>query len=80
VTSAIRLRDPLPVVKIPLRGTAEFARLDLQAVLDIAYGRGAFDALIDSRREPLPPLRPADATRADKLLRKAKLRRAKRTR
>jgi hypothetical protein len=76
----IRLREQLPVIRIPLRRTDEGTVLDLQAVLNAAYGNGALDRSVDYRRDPVPLLGPADAAWADKLLRKAGLRRPKRTR
>jgi hypothetical protein len=76
----IRLREQLPVIQVPLRGVDEKTLLDLQAVLSAAYENGALDGSVDYRRAPVPPLRPADAAWADKLLRKAGLRRARRAR
>lgn len=76
----IGLREPLPVIRIPLKDADESTPLDLQSALATAYDRGACDASIDYRRPPNPPLKPADAAWANKLLRKAGIRSAKRSR
>lgn len=64
----VRLRERLPVIKIPLRPTDRDAYLNLQAVLDQCYRNGRYDD-IDYRSEPDPPLSPEDASWADALLR-----------
>lgn len=69
----IRLRERLPVLPVPLRPGEEDVPLDLQAVLDTAYGRAAYDLDTDYSRPPDPPLDPADAAWADEGLRAKKL-------
>lgn len=54
----IRLFQRLPVIRIPLRGEDPDAQLDLQAVLNAAYDRAGYDAVIDYTRDPTPPLKP----------------------
>lgn len=65
----INLRQNLPVVGIPLRSPDADAPLDLGAVLNAAYERGAYDLSVDYRKPANPPLRRDDAKWADKLLR-----------
>jgi hypothetical protein len=64
----IRLRERLPVIKIPLRPGDQDVLLNLQAVLDQCYRNGGYDD-IDYRSEPDPPLSTDDASWADALLR-----------
>lgn len=54
----IGLRDPLPVVPVPLRETAE-ARLDLLEILHHVYDHGTYAQEIYGQ-EPDPPLEPDD--------------------
>ena len=58
----IDLRDPLPVVAVPLKPEDGDAPLDLQAALDVAYDRARYADSVDYAG-PVPPpvLRPADA-------------------
>ncbi len=71
------VRQPLPVIGIPLRGKDPDVPLDLGAVLSAAYDNGAYDVSIDYRREPEPPLSADDAAWADELLRERGLRRSR---
>ncbi|CAN5465268.1 hypothetical protein BH23VER1_BH23VER1_09010 [soil metagenome] len=53
------LRDPLPVVRVPLRRREPDAALDLQELVDQCYARGRYWKLpYDS--DPIPPLDEAD--------------------
>ncbi len=62
------LRDPLPVLPIPLLG-ADRAQLDLGRCLAVAYDRIAADDEVDYRAEPpSPPLLKRDATWLGRLL------------
>jgi hypothetical protein len=70
----IPLDRRLPVISVPLRGNDPDARLDLQAVLNTAYDRAAYDLQLDYRAEPRPPLRPEQADWAAALLRDKGLR------
>jgi hypothetical protein len=65
----LSLRQPLPVVPVPLRRGEPEPQLDLQAALNTVYDQGAFARLIDYRLEPDPPLSPENAAWADRLLR-----------
>jgi hypothetical protein len=65
----IALREPLPVIEIPLRKEDGHVDLDLQQVLNTTYVRAAYDRTIDYKRDPIPPLHAADAAWADALLR-----------
>jgi hypothetical protein len=71
----LSLRQPLPIIGIPLRGEDADVPLDLNAVLRAGYDNAAYDLSIDYRREPEPPLDSADAAWASKLLRARRLRR-----
>jgi hypothetical protein len=70
----IRLPEPLPIIKVPLKPADPDASLDLQLVLQMAYDRAAFDVEIEYQREPAIPLAPAMAAWADSLLRDCGLR------
>jgi hypothetical protein len=62
------LRDPLPVLPIPLLGEDQ-ARLDLGACFAVAYDRIAADDEVDYRAVPPPPtLRKRDTTWVSQLL------------
>jgi hypothetical protein len=70
----VRLTDRLPVVAIPLRNGDPPVPLDLQAGLNAAYDRAAYDLSVDYTAPPVPPL-PRDLTDwADKLLKRKKRR------
>ena len=64
----IRLREPLPILMVPLRPAEPDVPLDLQAALDAAYDRAAYDADTDYGRPPVPPLDADDAAWAAGLL------------
>jgi len=49
------LRDPLPIVPVPLRPGDANARLDLRAILDRVYDESGYEDFI-YRHEPDPPL------------------------
>lgn len=70
----IPLRQPLPVLPVPLRPGEADVPLDLQAVLDVAYERAGYDLGVDYTRPPTPPLEAADDGWADGLLRARGLR------
>jgi Protein of unknown function (DUF4058) len=67
----VPLRNPLPSLRIPLRETDEDIRLDLQAILDLAYRKGRYRATIDYHEPPNPPLAGADAKWAKALMKKS---------
>jgi len=62
------VREPLPLVSIPLDPHSEPVFLDLRACLDRAYDGGRYSDEIDYRQPPVPPLSEADAAWADELL------------
>ncbi|MBI3970947.1 MAG: DUF4058 family protein [Chloroflexi bacterium] len=68
------IRAPIPEVPIPLREGEPEPNVDTQALMRSVYDRGGFDARIDYRRDPIPPLKPEDAAWADALLREHGLR------
>lgn len=70
----VSVRQALPVIGVPLRGKDSDAPLDLNAVLRMAYETAEYDATIDYRRDPVPPLSREDAAWAAKLLREHGLR------
>jgi hypothetical protein len=65
----IGVRQPLPVVGIPLRGKDPEVPLDFGAVFRTVYDRAAYDASVDYRKPPQPPLEGDDAKWARELLR-----------
>ncbi len=64
----------LPRIRVPLADGDPDIQVDLQAAFTRAYEEGAFDRDLDYRRDPVPPLTPADAAWADALLRERGLR------
>jgi hypothetical protein len=66
---AISVRQALPEIPIPLRGKDPEVPLDLGAVFRSGYDRAAYDASVDYRKEPQPPLEGDDAKWARQLLR-----------
>jgi hypothetical protein len=72
------LRDPLPVLPIPLLGEDQ-ARLDLGGCFAVAYDRIAADDEVDyGAKPPPPPLSKSDTTWIAQLLRERGLRKNKR--
>jgi hypothetical protein len=65
----VGVRQPLPVIKIPLRGKDPEVPLDLGAVFRTVYDRAAYDVSVDYRKDPRPPLEGDDAKWARELLR-----------
>jgi hypothetical protein len=63
----IQLRDPLPVIPIPLRAEEHFARIDLQAVLHRIYDAAGYEDYIYTGT-PQPPLSADDAAWAQQLV------------
>lgn len=70
---AIDMRQPLPKFRVPLRTGDNDAIVDLQALFEQAYENGGGDD-IDYREDPSPPLSPADAAWAHRLLQEKGLR------
>lgn len=70
----VLLREPLPVVGIPLRAPDNDVPLDLGAVVQHAYEDMDYALTIDYTKPPDPPLAKGDAKWADKLLRSKGLR------
>ena len=65
----VPLRQPLPIVKVPLRKTDADVPLDLQVLIEQCYRNGGYDADIDYRCAPVPPLAAEDEQWAGDLLR-----------
>ncbi len=65
------LREPLPVIKIPLRVNEKPCELPLQPLIDDAYRDSRYDRTLDYSRPCEPALEPDDAVWADELLRAA---------
>lgn len=63
---AITLRQPLPIIPIPLRPTDADVTLDLQSILDLAYKNGRYDRT-DYSQPCDPPLDAEDAKWAEEL-------------
>jgi len=69
VLFACPLREPLPVVNVPLRPEEEPVELDLQACLADAYERGGFGlVMVDYSAPPEPRLDPEDSAWAASLI------------
>ena len=63
----IGVREPLPLVPIPLRGNEARAKLDLQNALHHVYDAAGYEDYIYAE-PPRPPLDPGDAAWAARLL------------
>jgi hypothetical protein len=70
----VPLRERLPTIRIPLRESDTDVPLDLQALVEACYRKGAYDDDIDYKDDPIPPLDEADTRWADELLRKKRRR------
>src|SRR5262249_47631148 len=70
----ISLRQPLPVIGIPLRGEEADIPLDLGAVLRETYEHANYDLSIDYAKAPRPALARDLANWAERLLREQGLR------
>jgi hypothetical protein len=71
---AASLRQRLPLMRVPLREKDEDARLDLQALVDLAYRKGRYYSTLDYHQPPEPPLDDVDRAWARSLLRQGKKR------
>jgi hypothetical protein len=60
-TWAFSVRDPLPVIPIPLAGTAKDIPLDLRTTLNKMFELSSIERRIDYSIPPRPPLHTADA-------------------
>lgn len=63
----LRLRDPLPVIPIPLRSSDPNAKIDLKALLDRIYDAAGYEEYLYTG-QPDPPLSDEDATWAGQVL------------
>ena len=70
----LSVREPLPTVGIPLKSNDPDVPLDLGAVLQSAYDRGAWDLHLDYSKPPSVPLPSGDVRWANKLLRRKRIR------
>lgn len=64
----LNVRDPLPVVPVPLSSGEAPAPLDVRACLDEVYDAGRYQGELDYSQPPNPPLREPDAAWARELL------------
>lgn len=60
----LRLRDPLPLIPVPLQAPDPDARLNLQSLLHLVYDRAGYRYRIYNT-PPRPPLHPEDAKWAE---------------
>jgi hypothetical protein len=74
----IPLDKTVPIIHIPLRPKDKDVPLDLQALIDKCYLNGGY-ATIDYSRDPDPPLSADDSKWIDAVLRKAGLRKSRRS-
>jgi hypothetical protein len=70
----ISIREPLPVIPIPLRRKDPEVLLDLEQALAKVYDEGDFDSIIDYGNPPEPPLTRRQDAWADRWLREKGLR------
>lgn len=68
----IKLEDRLPVIGIPLKHPDPEAPLDLQAALETAYDRGAYDLTIDYTKPANPPMTTTQAKWAKSIVKKSR--------
>jgi hypothetical protein len=68
----IRLRERLPVIRIPLRVTDADVVMDLQPLINQCHERGRYH-LLNYRLRLEPPLQPEDIAWAEQLLREHQL-------
>jgi hypothetical protein len=64
----LTVRDPLPVIPVPLLPPEPDAPLDLQAAFGAVYERAGYDYSLDYRHGTVPPLAGADAAWAEELI------------
>lgn len=69
----VRLRERLPVIRVPLRPSDADVVLDLQPLIDQCHERGRYH-LLDYRLDLQPPLPPEEAVWVDQVLRTQGLR------
>lgn len=69
----IRLRDRLPLLRIPLRPTDADVTVDLQSLIDQCHERGRYHSL-NYRLDLEPPLAPEDASWIEQILKEHGLR------
>ncbi len=65
----VPLRNPLPMIRIPLRRDDADVRLNLQSLIDAAYVNGRYGDDIDYAQPPRPKLTGSDAEWAEGVLR-----------
>ena len=70
----VSVRQPLPVIGVPLKDKDPDAPLDLESVLCKAYDTADYEGTIDYRKPPRPSLKSDDAQWANVLLREKGLR------
>ena len=63
-----RVRDPIPVIPIPLGPQEADVPLNLRPCLEWAYEQGRYGEEVDYAQPPVPPLSEADAAWAKELL------------
>jgi len=66
---AFGLRQPIPVIPLPLLPGDDEPPVDLGAILHALYDRARFDLRLDYTRPPVPPLADDDAAWAREILR-----------
>jgi len=67
------VREPLPVIGVPLRPGDADATLDIQEAFNRAFDQGRYASWLRYDREPVPPLSPEDQAWAAERLREAGL-------
>ncbi|SKA95267.1 Protein of unknown function [Prosthecobacter debontii] len=67
------LRQPLPIIRIPLREGDDDTSLNLQAIVNQCYRKGRYHEVLDYTVPPQPPLPDEEMTWATELLKQAAL-------
>lgn len=71
---AFSVRDPIPSFPLPLQSGDREPLVQLQNLLNEIYDQAGFDIALDYNLDPVPKLKPEDASWADELLRSHSLR------
>ncbi|GET43170.1 hypothetical protein MiSe_79910 [Microseira wollei NIES-4236] len=73
---AFSLRDAIPSFSLPFQSGESEPMVELQSLLNGVYERAGYDLRLDYTQEPVPKLKPEDATWVHELLKAKRLRNA----
>jgi hypothetical protein len=71
---AFGVRQPIPLLSVPLKPTDQEPTVDLGQILHHLYDQASYDLRLDYKGDPVSPLPTAEAVWADELLRQKGLR------